>query len=87
MRDIRVPTAIVVLGLCAFAVSRGWDIVLFANAKAGLVSGGHAAPRLLPWAGVPGLAVAALAISDNNERNRDGNDGEDKSTYPYTHVP
>jgi len=63
MRDIRVPTAIVVLGLCAFAVSRGWDIVLFANAKAGLVSGGHAAPRLLPWAGVPGLAVAALEAS------------------------
>jgi hypothetical protein len=63
MRDFRIPTAIVVLGLCAFAVSRGWSIILFSTAKADLTSSRDSAQVLLPWTKTPGLAVAALEAS------------------------
>jgi hypothetical protein len=63
MRDFRALTAIVVIGLCALAISRGWSMVQFSLAKATLASGAQAADRLAGFAGVPGLAVAALEAS------------------------
>jgi hypothetical protein len=62
-RNIRIPTAIVIVALCAFAVSRGWSIVLFSTAKAGLTPSENSAGVLAPWTKVPGVAIAALEAS------------------------
>jgi hypothetical protein len=63
MRSFRVSTALVVIGLCALAMSRGWSMVQFSQARAGLAPGERAAGRLGAFAGVPGVATAALEAS------------------------
>jgi hypothetical protein len=62
MRSFRTSTALVVIGLCALAMSRGWSMVQFSHARAGLAVGERA--RLAAFAGVPGLAAAALEASE-----------------------
>jgi hypothetical protein len=62
MRSFRTSTALVVIGLCALAMSRGWSMVQFSQARA--ARGEHAANRLAAFAGTPGLAVAALEASE-----------------------
>jgi hypothetical protein len=64
MRSLRTSTALVVIGLCALAMSRGWSMVQFSQARAGLAPGEPAANRLAAFAGAPGLAVAALEASE-----------------------
>jgi hypothetical protein len=61
MRGFRTSTALVVIGLCALAMSRGWSMVQFSQARAGLAPGERA--RLAAFAGVPGLAISALEAS------------------------
>jgi hypothetical protein len=63
MRSFRVSTALVVIGLCALAMSRGWSMVQFSQARAGFASDERATGRLAAFAGVPGLAIAALEAS------------------------
>jgi hypothetical protein len=63
MRSFRTLTALVVIGLCALAMSRGWSMIQFSQARAGLAPGERAADRLAAFAGVPGLAIAALEAS------------------------
>jgi hypothetical protein len=63
MRSLRTSTALVVIGLCALAMSRGWSMVRFSQARADLAPSGHAADRLAAFAGAPGLAVAAREAS------------------------
>jgi hypothetical protein len=63
MRNIRIPTAIVVIALCAFAMSRGWSMTLFTGAKAGAAAGESTPRLLLAWADVPGLEIAAREAS------------------------
>jgi hypothetical protein len=63
MRSFRTSTALVVIALCALAMSRGWSMIAFSQARAGLASGERAADRLAAFAGVPGLAVAAREAS------------------------
>jgi hypothetical protein len=56
-------TALAVLGLCGFALARGWEITRFAEARSRL--GGHEKHTdvLKRWTAVPGLAEAALVAS------------------------
>src|SRR5437879_10134191 len=63
LRDARVLTALAVIGLCGFAVSRGWNIAHFSIATAGVASPQHRADAVRPWIGVTGLAGAALEAS------------------------
>jgi hypothetical protein len=56
-RCLRLLTTLLVLGLCGFAVSRGWSVVRFAEARS---SGGDA---VRAWIGAPGLTTAALRAS------------------------
>ena len=53
-RFVRFLTALAVVGLCALAVSRGWDIVRFSMADAGLQ-----AEAVRPWVAVSGLSFSA----------------------------
>jgi hypothetical protein len=55
--------ALAVIGLCGLAVSRGWSIVHFCAARAGVASHEYRADALRPWIGAPGLAGAALEAS------------------------
>src|SRR5207244_5038937 len=49
-----------VIGLCALAVSRGWDIVHFSMTAVRVASPEHRADAVRPWIGATGLAGAAL---------------------------
>jgi hypothetical protein len=63
MLDFRAASAIVVIGLCALAIFRGWSMVQFSQARAFLAPDKHAADRFASFAVVPGLASAALEAS------------------------
>jgi hypothetical protein len=60
----RLLTALCVVALCAVAVSGGWKIVRFANARAAAPE--HRADAVRPWTTVPGVASEALAASLSN---------------------
>lgn len=57
---MRFLTILVVIGLCAFAVERGWNIVQFAQARASINAGHDAPAAIRAWVGHPGLTSAAL---------------------------
>lgn len=59
----RLATAGVVVGVCAFAIVRGLDIVAFVEARARVNSGDAPSEAVRPWIGVSGLAGAALRAS------------------------
>jgi hypothetical protein len=63
LRAARLLTALAVVGLCAFTVSRGWSIVRFSSAKAGVAAHENRADAVRPWIAVPGLAGGALQAS------------------------
>jgi hypothetical protein len=52
-----------ILGLCSFAVFRGWSIVRFVDARAHLGSRETGVEVVRSWVGVPGLGGAALQAS------------------------
>jgi hypothetical protein len=56
-------TAIAVLGLCGFGLSRGCEITRFAEARSRLGAHEKQADAVKRWAAVPGLAEAALVAS------------------------
>jgi hypothetical protein len=56
-------TALTVLGLCGFALSRGWEITRFAEARSRLGVHQKQNDAVKRWAAVPGLAEAALVAS------------------------
>ena len=55
--DIRFWTAIVLIGICGFAVARGWSIVLFSVAADALKNPAEIAQA---WSSTPGVASTAL---------------------------
>jgi hypothetical protein len=58
--DIRVWTAIVIIGMCGFAVARGWDIVHFSLAMQNIDSSERRAEVAQAWRAVTGVAATAL---------------------------
>ena len=58
--DMRLLTAIVMLGICAFAVARAWDIVLFSFATARIHSTEDREKILNKWSAVPEVGSEAL---------------------------
>ena len=58
--DIRLWTAIAMIGICGFAVARGWSIVHFSLAMANIDSSEKRAEIINRWAAVPDVASAAL---------------------------
>ena len=63
LRFVRPLTALAVIGLCAFAMLRGWSIVDFSIARATADGPGRRADALRPWSAAPGLAGEALQAS------------------------
>jgi hypothetical protein len=63
VREIRFLTALVVIGLCLFGIARGWEIVRFRIAEAGLRTDGNPRELLGRWADVSGVASSALEAS------------------------
>jgi hypothetical protein len=55
-----------VVGLCTFAVTRGWSIVRFAQAEAGVAAREVGVGAIRPWIAAPGLTGTALHASLNN---------------------
>jgi len=60
---MRLLVACCVVGLCAFAVTRGWSIVRFAQAEAGITAHEVGVDAIRPWIGTPGLTGIALHAS------------------------
>jgi len=58
--DIRLWTAIVIVGMCGFVVVRGWEIVHFSRAMANVSSPEKQAEITSIWAAAPDVASAAL---------------------------
>jgi hypothetical protein len=58
--DIRLWTAIVIIGMGGFAVVRGWEIVHFSRAMASVSSPEKQAEITSIWAAAPDVASAAL---------------------------
>src|ERR1700758_2925460 len=58
--DIRLWTAIIVIGICAFSVIRGVGIVRFSLAMATIGSSESGAETIGMWATVPGVGSTAL---------------------------
>jgi hypothetical protein len=56
-------TALAVLGLCGFALARGWEITRFAEARSRFGVHQKQNDAVKRWAAVPGLAEAALVAS------------------------
>jgi len=56
-------TALAVLGLCGFALSRGWEITRFAEARSHFGAHEKQTDAVKRWTTVPGLAGAALVAS------------------------
>jgi hypothetical protein len=62
LAEARLLTALAVIGLCGLAIFRGWDIVRFSHARAGLASHEHRADAVRRWMATPGLAATALEV-------------------------
>jgi len=58
--DIRLYTAIAVIGICGFSVAQGWSIVRFSFATGNIDSSEKRAEIVSRWTEVPGLASTAL---------------------------
>ncbi len=58
--DMRLLTAITLIGFCGFAVARGWDIVHFSLAMRNIDSSEKQAEVINSWTAVPDVASAAL---------------------------
>jgi hypothetical protein len=58
--DIRLWTAIAVIGFCGFAVMRGWNVLHFSVAMANIESSERRAEAARAWTGFSGVASAAV---------------------------
>ena len=58
--DIRFWTAITFIGICGFAITRGWSIVHFSLAMVNIESSEKRSEIVYTWNTVPGLASTAL---------------------------
>ena len=58
--DIRLWTAIALIGICGFSVTQGSDIVHFSLAMANIDSSEKRAEIINTWSSVPSVASAAL---------------------------
>ena len=58
--DIRLWTAIAMIGICGFSVAQGWSIVHFSLAIRNIDSSEKRAEIVSRWTEVPGLASSAL---------------------------
>jgi hypothetical protein len=58
--DIRLLTAIAMIGICGFSVARGWSIVHFSLAMVNIDSLKNRAEITQAWSAVPGVASTAL---------------------------
>ena len=58
--DIRLWTAIAMIGICGFSVAQGWSIVRFSFATGNIDSSEKRAEIVSRWTEVPGLASTAL---------------------------
>jgi hypothetical protein len=61
--ELRFLTAIGVIGLCGFVISRGVDLAAFALARSGLEQTPDRAVRLAPWFNVPGVGAEAMRMA------------------------
>ena len=60
--DIRLWTAIALIGICGFSVTRGWAIVHFSFAMANVDSSDKRDGVINTWSSVPDVASAALQV-------------------------
>jgi hypothetical protein len=60
--DIRLLTAIAMIGICGFSVAQGWRIVHFSRAMVNIDSSEKRAAIINTWNAVPGLAATALRV-------------------------
>ena len=67
--DIRFWTAIAMIGICGFAVARGWSIVHFSLAMANIDASENRAEIINTWTAVPDVASAALQAELKEEIN------------------
>ena len=67
--DIRFVTAIALIGICGFAITRGWSIVHFSIATANIDVFENWAEVFNPWTAVPEVASAALQAQLKEEIN------------------
>jgi hypothetical protein len=67
--DIRFVTAIALIGICGFAITRGWSIVHFSIATANIDVFENWAEVFNPWTAVPEVASAALQAELKEEIN------------------
>ena len=76
--NIRLATAIVLIGICGFSVAQGWTIVRFSLAKMNVESPESREEIVKTWGATPGLASTALRtvladkinIADQEANNR-----------------
>jgi hypothetical protein len=67
--DIRVWTAIALIAICGFSVTRGWSIVHFSLATANIDVFENLAEVFNPWMAVPEVASAAFQAELKEEIN------------------
>jgi hypothetical protein len=63
LRGVWFLTALAVVGLCAVAVSRGWDIARFSAANAYVSDDDNQAQAVRPWIAASGLSFSARESS------------------------
>jgi hypothetical protein len=63
LRPARLLTTLAVVGLCTFAIIRGWSVTRFAAARGDLGFDAARAESLRGWVGTPGLGGEALTAS------------------------
>jgi hypothetical protein len=61
--DIRLWTAIVIVGICGYSIARGWGITQFSLAAATIDSPQKRAEIIKTWSAVPDVAPAALELA------------------------
>ena len=61
--EVRLLTAVAILGLCSFAIVRGWSIVRFVDARTHFVAHEIGVEQIRSWDKAPGLRDAALQTS------------------------
>src|SRR5215211_6872562 len=67
--DIRLWTAIAIIGMCGFSVAEGWTIVRFSVAMAKIDSSENRVEFISTWTAVSGLASMALQAEVSDEVN------------------
>jgi hypothetical protein len=81
---VRLLTAIAILGLCSFAIIRGWNIVRFVDAREHLKAHETRAEEIRAWDKVPGLQDAALQASLTRMADMTDADGARKRAEDLT---